>query len=89
MPYYPSQADQTPALSLAERRATAGEVARRRGQARVRLARAPRRPGHDCTTYDYDDESGGPLYQVCRFEPKSFRPHGSAGTGLALGLKEP
>jgi hypothetical protein len=32
-------------------------------------------------TYDYRDEDGALLYQVCRFEPKSFRPRRPDGRG--------
>ena len=39
-------------------------------------------------TYDYRDESGALLYQVCRFEPKDFRqrcPDGAGGWIWSLG----
>ena len=32
-------------------------------------------------TYDYTDEDGKLLYQVCRFEPKTFRPRRPDGMG--------
>jgi putative DNA primase/helicase len=39
-------------------------------------------------TYDYTDEDGKLLYQVCRFEPKKFRPRRPDGIGgWKWGLK--
>ncbi len=37
--------------------------------------------GRIVCTYDYTDEDGRLLYQVCRFEPKSFRPRRPDGAG--------
>ncbi len=37
--------------------------------------------GRIVRTYDYTDEDGKLLYQVCRFEPKSFRPRRPDGMG--------
>lgn len=39
-------------------------------------------------TYDYTDESGVLLYQVCRFEPKDFRQRIPNGDGWTWGLGE-
>jgi hypothetical protein len=38
-------------------------------------------------TYDYTDEHGRLLYQVCRCEPKTFRPRRSDGRRLAVQLR--
>ena len=40
-------------------------------------------------TYDYTDESGNPLYQVVRFEPKDFRPRYPDGRGGWVWRKHP
>ncbi|MGE5569091.1 MAG: hypothetical protein ACM3S5_08655 [Rhodospirillales bacterium] len=37
--------------------------------------------GRIVRTYDYTDEDGNLLYQVCRFEPKTFRPRRPDGMG--------
>jgi 5S rRNA maturation endonuclease (ribonuclease M5) len=37
--------------------------------------------GRIVRTYDYTDENGELLYQICRFEPKSFRPRRLDGVG--------
>lgn len=37
--------------------------------------------GELIASYDYTDEHGEVLYQVCRFSPKSFRPRRPNGTG--------
>lgn len=56
------------------------------------LAGETQRNGRECSriveTYDYPDESGALLYQVCRFEPKDFRqrrPDGAGGWMWRLG----
>lgn len=38
-------------------------------------------------TYDYSDENGVPLFQVVRFEPKSFRQRRPEGKGWAWNLR--
>lgn len=46
------------------------------------------RPLRIIKTYDYVDETGALLYQVCRLEPKSFRqrrPDGADGWIWKLG----
>jgi hypothetical protein len=43
--------------------------------------RAPAERGRLVTTYDYVDEHHVLLYQVCRFEPKDFRPRRPDGQG--------
>jgi putative DNA primase/helicase len=40
-------------------------------------------------TYDYSDEAGKLLYQVCRFEPKDFRPRFPDGLGGWIWKKAP
>lgn len=42
---------------------------------------APANRGRIVTTYDYVDEHHQLLYQVCRFEPKDFRPRRPDGAG--------
>jgi hypothetical protein len=42
---------------------------------------APPNKAQIVTTYDYTDASGTLLYQVCRFEPKSFRQRRPDGSG--------
>ena len=37
--------------------------------------------GHITNAYDYQDESGNLLYQVCRYEPKDFRQRSPDGSG--------
>lgn len=48
--------------------------------------------GHIVATYDYVDESGTVLFQVCRYEPKTFRqrrPDGKGGwTWSVKGLRQ-
>jgi hypothetical protein len=38
-------------------------------------------------TYDYQDEAGALLYQVCRFEPKDFRQRRPDGSGWKWSIK--
>lgn len=45
--------------------------------------------GELVTTYDYTDEHGGLLYQVCRFVPKLFRPRYPDGHGGWKWRKHP
>jgi AAA domain len=43
--------------------------------------RSPNKKGRIVATYDYTDEQGTLLYQVCRFEPKDFRQRRPDGNG--------
>lgn len=48
----------------------------------------PQRRGRIVKTYDYEDEAGDLLYEVCRFKPKTFRqrcPKEGGGWTWALG----
>jgi hypothetical protein len=40
-----------------------------------------KKPGRMIATYDYVDETGGLLFQVCRFDPKTFRQRRPDGRG--------
>jgi 5S rRNA maturation endonuclease (ribonuclease M5) len=51
--------------------------------------KAPPQPSPDrklVKTYDYTDEDGKMLFQVCRFEPKDFRQRVPRGSGWEWGL---
>ena len=45
----------------------------------------PHRIARIVATYDYRDEQGVVLFQVCRFEPKHFRQRRPDGNGGSIG----
>jgi len=49
----------------------------------------PEKLGRLVATYDYTDERGELLYQICRFEPKTFRPRYPNGRGGWTWRKHP
>jgi hypothetical protein len=48
---------------------------------------APSQPARIVQTYDYTDECGEVLYQVCRMEPKTFRQRRPEGNGWSWNVK--
>ncbi len=46
----------------------------------------PSKLGRITETYSYTDAVGNEVYQVCRFEPKTFRPRVKNGSGYKFGL---
>lgn len=87
MAHCPTHNDRSPSLKLAE---TNGKLLvhdfggcpqekvitelRSRGLWPENVSRYPSAWGEIVQTFDYTDERGQLLYQICRFEPKSFRP---------------
>ena len=58
-----------------------------RGSVWRALARLPDDPTkREVASYDYDDRDGNLLYQVVRYEPKTFRPWRKEGGDWHLGL---
>lgn len=65
----------TAALELAEKYGIVAEPEQKRSREPV-------------ATYDYHDEDGKLLFQVCRFEPKDFRQRRPNGTGWTWALSD-
>ncbi len=51
-------------------------------------APAPKKQGKLIATYNYADENGELLYQVCRYEPKDFRQRRPDGSGWRWSIKD-
>jgi len=94
----PAHDDKTPSLSVNEGRdgrvlvkchagCTPGAIVDALGLTMVDLFEGggdetARRTARHVATYEYVDEEGHPLYQVCRYDPKGFRQRRSDGNGV-------
>jgi len=69
-----------------------GKAGTARGEAKSAAGEATAsgqaKPDRMVVTYDYVDESGVRLFQVCRFEPKTFRQRRPDGAGWSWSVKD-